>query len=454
MIKLKGYDISNFPFPNLELVGVLLYHDFPSTVVYANDERNPVVFEWVDCSDDRNLHRYLVYKCTVNNLARYIEGQLSHLDLMKSAIDGFVISFDEQLEERSSFKIVPFCEIPSSYLPKKDIYFDLDEEVELDDVREFFNITHQIHKVKEKHLSTKLEPVPIIRQNIEAEIIESPELSQKDVLKNLAKEESSEVINMHIKEGDKIGFGTADTYVLGRLLTSIDDLYREVALDQAEGVDRDNLRSLNSKRGQSLYPKISTQVVLTKAASYSVFIKPIEMFEHSDISQDSSVLRKVFSLFNKSSNTSELSKVQDMFSPFVYRSYQDFLEVIKVANVDLECNFYDPVKEESIDQEFQYAKTLRLLENIKYLSTSEIEEIKLLVQFKALNCNTGHYTLRDNEASYLKGHFSQSIITSMAFLNFTDYYQVTIERKKIVSSEKTKAKIEDTIVSCIKDNSL
>jgi len=449
MNELQGYEVATFPFPDLDLVGILLYHDFPSTIVYAEDKQSPIIIEWVDCADDRKTHRYLAYKSSIKDLTKYIYGNLSHYNLIKSAADGLIVSYDEANGRRDNMQIIPFSKIPLSYLPKKDVYFESDEEVDLNDVIDFFNIPVKKNYYSIIEKEPTFPPSEITNEKVAIERQLLSEISQKELLKVVARQENSEVINMHIKEGSKIGFGTADTYVLGRLLITIDDLYRETALDHEEGVDRDNLRSINSKRGQSLYPRISTRVVLAEAASYSVFIRPIETDETSTDNHDHSILQKIFSLFSSSGDKTDLSKSKEHFSSYVYKSYQEFLEVIKLSNVDLECNFYNPFKEESIDQEFEYDKAIRLLENIRYLTTTETEKISLNIQFKALNTNTGHYTLKLKDGKQLKGHFDDLLTSLIPSLNFTDRYDVTISRAKINSTGSKKLKFEDTIISCL-----
>ncbi len=117
MIELNGIDIE-FPFGTLEFVGTLLFTDYPSTVVYSDETDNPIIKEWVDCSDDNSINRFFTYKVEKENLKKFIEGTLSHLELIN--ISGNLV-FEDVKEHTIRTFIIP--NIPKEYLPNADFYF-------------------------------------------------------------------------------------------------------------------------------------------------------------------------------------------------------------------------------------------------------------------------------------------------------------------------------------------
>lgn len=439
MKKLPGYSLTEFPFPNLELVGTLLYHEFPSTVVYADEFNNPIILEWIDC-DDQNKDHYLIYESSKSQLQKLISGLISHRSFIKNSKNNFIVSFEGKLGNESNYKVVFFDQLPKEYLPDADVYFQQEEGVQLNKIVGFFKL-----KLSDRYDDFIDVAHDVIKANLKP-IKELTPISQTEILQIVAQQEQSEVINLHLKQGDKVGYGSIETHLLGEVLTKFDGLYREAALDFYEGSSRDNLRSLNSKRGKVLYPKITTEVVLNMAASFSVFIRPSS--KNKEEALNSSIGQSLFSLFSKSHDKKTLSEVKDNYSVFVYKSYKEFLDIIRDSEIQLDCNLYNPFKDISSTDQFAGDKALQLLENIKELIQIDSNKFKLIAKFIAINCKTRHYTLISNNQLF-NGHFDKQIQESMTSLSFTKSYEVTIIRKTEQIAGSKDEKITDTIISCI-----
>lgn len=138
MINLDGRIIYDFPFPDLEIIEILVYRELPSTILYTNEHRDPIILEWVDCSDDGENYRYLIYQTSAELLSEYLSGVRSHYSLLESAIDSLIFAFEGDLENKKNIQIVPFKNLPAFYLPKKEVFPGTDDTVDLTTVVSYF----------------------------------------------------------------------------------------------------------------------------------------------------------------------------------------------------------------------------------------------------------------------------------------------------------------------------
>src|SRR5690242_2036460 len=118
MVEIKGISIKANPFNKPLRVGTLLYHEFPVTEIYSDENGQPLVLQWVDREDETD--RYFIFKVTVENLYRFIFKKYSHLDLIKESENGFIIIFDGHIQKANNYKIVATDFLPFEYLPSPD----------------------------------------------------------------------------------------------------------------------------------------------------------------------------------------------------------------------------------------------------------------------------------------------------------------------------------------------
>src|ERR1700745_4341896 len=102
---IRGLNINQIPFKNIKLVGLLMFKEYPSTVVYSDDKGTPYILEWVDFISDINLDRYFIYESKNISLKRFIEKKATHFDLIHEARNGVVIFFDGSLEKATNISI-------------------------------------------------------------------------------------------------------------------------------------------------------------------------------------------------------------------------------------------------------------------------------------------------------------------------------------------------------------
>lgn len=137
---LAGISIEKLPYKQLKLVGVLLFSEYPSTIVYKDESNTPVIKEWVDCSDDNKLDRYFYYSVDRRYLKQFIDREISHADLINNSSESYVYFQDERNETISNTILVSVKAIPNSYFPSSDFLFHSDDGVDTDSVVASFEL--------------------------------------------------------------------------------------------------------------------------------------------------------------------------------------------------------------------------------------------------------------------------------------------------------------------------
>jgi hypothetical protein len=420
---IKGITITTNPFQEMKEVGVLLSFEFPSTIVLSDKENQPLILEWVDCNDSGSINRYLLYKTNSSTLFSFIQGKTSHLDLISKAESGSIIVFDGAIGKEANIKVLSPSNLPYDYLPEREFYFEQSEGVHTAEVIKYFDLSNTVD------LS----------------------LDSKKELSALAQENRSEIINIHLFEGKKVGHGTANTKVLGDVLINFDNLYRETGLDYFKGTGRGNKKEFVSKEEQILNSKISTEVIVNKAASFSIFIRPTVsqqlLFEQTTESEI--ISQNLFDLFALSEDLKELTNSFNKYSSHVYKSYIEFLSNIKELNIKIDYKFHSPFNNKDFTSCFNAERAWKILENLNNLEIVDTAKFECLVLFRALNINTRYFTAISNEGETYNGYFDILLKEGLSQLNFTDFYDITIERKIIKDADRNDPKIVDTITSCI-----
>ena len=155
MKNLTGIALKGFPFPNLERIGVLLYPEYPTTILYKTEQQSPLIIEWVDCSE-QNIDRFLSYECSTYNLLRYFNGSMSHRNLIQSATKNIIVSFEGEVNNPVNPCMIHFDNLPSEYLPHADVFFNKKEAVQFDRIIGSFNLEIQVDDYKPGYVQQAL----------------------------------------------------------------------------------------------------------------------------------------------------------------------------------------------------------------------------------------------------------------------------------------------------------
>ncbi|MEE9407560.1 MAG: hypothetical protein V3V28_05745 [Polaribacter sp.] len=417
MIKIKGISINELQI-QMDFVGVLLFHEFPVTTIYS--EKNiPIIKEWVDCNDD--IDRYLIYKSSKNVLKHFLEGKLNHLSFIKRATDSLVYVVDEKNGKTTSVKIQSISQVPEEYLPSDTSLFTINDGVETKKIIDFFQLKE-----------IKLDERPYIEH-----------------VKEISKSEHSDVFNLHLIKGKNISFGSIDTNVLGNSLLSFDNLYQEIALDHHFGKNRGDFKISKNDKTEKL-EQSKTLVFLNEAASFSVFLKAkhssqIDIFENKTELQK--IAENLFFLFSITKEEDTLNENYLKFSDLVYKSYKHFLKNIIQNEVKLDLSWVNSKSTETYIEDFSLVKANNIIKNIESIHSETDDKFNVKGKFRAINCNTGYFTFIGLDDEHYNGYFDKLLKDGITLLNFTDLFDVVIERKITKDAGSQEPSLTDIITA-------
>lgn len=405
-------------------VGILLYQEFPVTIVYHTNDQSPVIKEWVDCEDD--VDRYFVYETTTKKLREFINGELSHYDVIQSCKGGLVVLFDEIGSKIKNITISSPASLPVDYMPAISSFFKKANGVDTDDIIKFFSLESDVNQ---------------------QEFQEEPQI---DLLKSLAKTQKTDVFNLYIRKGKGVGHGRIDSETFAETLLTFNNLYKEFFLDYYSGKNRATEKiKKDLKKQRDL--AASTEVILSKAASFSVFIRPKasnanDLFDK--IAMNEKITHNLFDLIGSSLDSKSLERVYGDYSDFVFKSYLDFLKSVITHDIKVDINWSNSNNETLLNETFTLVKATEITNRIASISDTRSVKFTAIGRFKAINCKSGSIIFLTNDEKEVNGRFGAEIKDSMWRLNFSDAYQIFIERVQKKLAGKQSVTIVDTIRAC------
>lgn len=421
MIKLLGAHTENLNLSITKLVGTLLFEEFPSTIVFCDNENNPIIKEWVDCTESGDTNRYFYFRTTRLFLKNFINGTMSHQDLILNSLDGLLYFQDIQQSNSIDNFVISSKQLPKQYRPSSDFYFDINDGVDVTQVYTFFNLDNVLIKKQ----------------------------TTVDTIKEIASLKKTEIINLHLKQGSGVGFGTVNTDILGKTLMKFDKFYKEIALDYYKGKNRGGEISLTAKEKKQLAPCITTEIFGSIAASYSVMLRPKMSQYHLylESTETEIIAQRIFSLVNNSNLLDTLKEEYLIHSDFTINSFKGFLKEIYEMQLDLEINWVSPITPHEFEEELNYKIANKILDNINNLNIESDESFEKIGKFRGINCDTGHFIFVSHDQEQFTGYFDKQIREGSEQINFINLYKIKIERKIIKELGQVNAKINDTIIA-------
>jgi hypothetical protein len=421
MVPQFGTLIPSLPFTLSGFEAVLLSYEYPTTVIYQDIQGDPIIKEWVDCSEDSSTDRYYYYRTSKVLLKRFLSKEIPYQELINQNIDGYVVFEDKSLTDQSQYFISSIKTMPTSYLPQSDYYFDRAEAVDLLAINDYFKLDE------------------VLMPNIG--LTEAKEISL---------DKKSETLFIHFKKGKGIGFGTANTEVLAKTLLKFDRFYKETALDFKLGTQRGEIQ-LNAKKNEEYLPYTNTEVYGNIAASYAILIRPaippqMNLFENSDAERISSL---IFSLINNSDTVESLKNEYPRHSDFTLKAYKAFVEEIYSSELNISLNWFSPISKTEFTDTIDYVKANLIKNNLENLSIEDLEKFTVKGKFRSLNCDTGHFTFISTGGEKYYGHMDDLIKEGSEQINFIDIYEITVSRTISKEAGTLIAKIKDTILAFI-----
>lgn len=422
---ITGIDIPNFPL-SLTKVGDLIYFEGSLMSVYKDENNVPYIFDWVDSDSETN--RWLVYQTSCRNLSDYIYKRISHYTFIQLAINDLYFLIDKDLKDNINCKIITLKYIPNSYLPKSTIYFDEEETINLETIIQTFNL----------QVNSKV----------------SPEDNEFNILEE-AQKNQTELINLHLKSNNsKVGYGKIRTSVLGEVLVNFQKLTTAVAISAFDGKDKTpKEKRTRRKSGQLDFAKElgETEYLYSKAASFSVFLKPIKQtFDIYDKVSSEIIADSIFTLFEVSKDLTTLKTYKENLDNGVLASYNNFLKSIREEDIMVTVQYANPSNLVTFKDRFDKIKAINIINNLKVAEVDSKEELRTSGQFTALDRTKYTFKFYSSDKEEYEGKFSSQLKGGMHTYNLKDFYNVTFEIEEVNISGKIENKENIVMVSCVK----
>lgn len=420
MNKINGIEISRSHLQINEFVGTLLFAEYPTTIIYSDFHFNPIVKEWVDCSDDRKIDRYFYFKTSPAFLKKFIEGEINHYDFIQSSIDGFLYFSDEvQGAENITFEILSLKQLNSDYKPSASYFFSPEDGVELEKIVSFFQLNSM----------TIVEDVLQQTQQI-------------------AIDKKAEVITLNFKKARGIRFGTINTEILTDILSKFDRIYKNICFDVFNGTSRSDLLS-NFRKNSNYDDQYSTEILQAFPGSYNIVLRPL--YSHYDLytneTEPYKIISTFFSLFENSNDLELLKEEYSSHSEYTINAYKDLLKNIFDVQQDINFIWANPKEVKTLSKSIHFNTANNIINNLINLSIVSSDTFTKKGKFRAIHCDTGHFVFNSNDDEQFSGYFDKSILEGTERIIFINEYEVKINRKVIKEAGKNKPKISDTIFS-------
>lgn len=410
----------NTPFGFIEYVGDLLSKSYPTTVIYTNDDHQPIVVEWLDVDVNGN-DTFIIYQSDVENLKQFCNGVISHFELINQAHKKKYFEFVGSVYE-NKFKKIKFNKVDKSSLPNDTVYFDCNYSTDYQEIAKTFQINIVSLQNKEEYFES---------------------------LKENSTEVQAGLFRLHMHEGKNIGYGTADTRVLGQILLSFENLYHEVALDVIRGVER-NAKVKNLPDDILITDMSATEVFLQEAASYSIYVKSKvdTNYESEEETVSDKIFNKIDEVIALSNNKADLQEIKNKFSSDVFQSLAFFTETILNNKVIVDLDYFNAISNIEIRQIMKPSDAHNINNNILSYSNITSGIMPFKGQFLMLNTKTGYFVFKTKEGQEIAGYVDKLIKENMITFNFTTTYEIKVNQKNY-ETLNNKNKITYTLESCL-----
>ena len=347
MIEL-GQNIAEFEFSLNDFVGVLLFSEIPTTLIYSDTNKNPIIKEWVDCTDDGNINRSFYFKSTKALLKQFLDGDISHQDFINKSVDGLLYFEDKSSEESIRKFVISIIGLPADYKSSFDFYYKSEYGVDEEKIIKYFELG-----------SVKLD------------------ISKTNEVKDIATFRNVETYNIHLESSLGVGYGTIKTETLAKILFGFEKFYKDISLDFLRGKQRGELRP-SVKEKEEYDPFMTTEISLQKAESQIVFIKPVYSIYNlfNKTSDTELIAEKLFNLIISSQKEDTLKIEYNNYSEFVFKSYKQFLKNIYEDELKIDLFWYSPTTRSNLNSKITYVIADNILLNIDNLSIVEEDTLK------------------------------------------------------------------------------
>jgi hypothetical protein len=154
METLNGKNIEKIDFQN-SLIRIADVQNFegPLLTLFENTlDKHLYLFDWVD--KDVQFNRWIIYRCKVNVLHKFIKSEISHYNLLMSdEYSCYTVDIDKNMNW-NNVQLIAKKHLPESYLPQKEVFFEKSDCPNIQKLEEFIGQIKLNHK-KQKDLVKK-----------------------------------------------------------------------------------------------------------------------------------------------------------------------------------------------------------------------------------------------------------------------------------------------------------
>jgi hypothetical protein len=118
-----GIDLPAFPVQGLQKIRDLEFFEGPLLAEFRSAGGDTYLYSW--CATGEHEHRWMVFRTSRMDLAKFIHQRMTLLELVRACRDGFVYLLD--LGSQAEIRRAQLCtleQLPKNYLPAKDSLFD------------------------------------------------------------------------------------------------------------------------------------------------------------------------------------------------------------------------------------------------------------------------------------------------------------------------------------------
>lgn len=386
-------------FSDLVKMSDLIFFDGPLLSHYVHKSGTNYLSYWVDCDDENE--RWLVFNVGLTYLQRYVNGEISLLNLLKGIDNGLINVVDVNTDgDIINNKLVEISDLPESYLPDEDSLFDQTFQKDAD----------------------------------------------TDVYSEINK---SGILEFHFS-GTQVKYGNMPFEIytnglekIGEFTESFSNSFIKVKKES------DSFKRLKGKEKNeylnTLKQNTSFQYMYSLAGSVRVLLRPINLQTYFSESSADEYALELIKLLKSGSNIKDLEKFAKIYGNDVLDKFSTLVEFLKKSKINLGVSWNNHCIGINKSEKINNNKIDIILNNLNCTKETSIE-ITIKGKFYSLNTRTYSFSFEatENGPQNINGYFDDMVKNQIQSLSFEREYEVRLEKKEL-KSVKNKEKFKYTI---------
>ncbi|MGM9697393.1 MAG: DUF6575 domain-containing protein [Prevotella sp.] len=386
-------------FSDLVKMSDLIFFDGPLLSHYVHKSGTNYLSYWVDCDDENE--RWLVFNVGLTYLQRYVNGEISLLNLLKGIDNGLINVVDVNTDgDIINNKLVEISDLPESYFPDEDSLFDQTFQKDADT-----NVYSEINK--------------------------------------------SGILEFHFS-GNQVKYGNMPFEIytnglekIGEFTESFSNSFIKVKKES------DSFKSLKGKEKNdylnTLKQNTSFQYMYSLAGSVRVLLKPINLQTYFSESSADEYAQEFIRLLKSGTNINDLEQLAMIYGNDVLDKFSTLVEFLKKSKINLGVSWNNHslgIKKSEMINNNKIDVILQNLNSTRETST----EIIIRGKFYSLNTRTFSFSFEanENEPLNINGYFDDMVKNQIQTLSFEREYVLRLEKKEL-KTVKNREKFKYTI---------